>query len=148
MSLHEVADPDRVLADAYATLHPGGLLALLEIDGPVRFLADDWADGLESRLASFPQHQQDWSGRLEKAGFEPVERRTFDIALAPPHPPAVGRYAHSWFSHLRSSLAGTLGPQDAARLDELVDPHGPGSVLHRDDLVVRGRRSGWVVRRP
>jgi ubiquinone/menaquinone biosynthesis C-methylase UbiE len=145
MSLHEVADPDRVLADVHAALHPGGLLALVEIDGPVRFLPDD---GLEARLTSFPHHGQDWARLLEKAGYEPVEGRTFDIELAPPHPPAVGRYAHAWFSHLRSSLAGTLDPRDAARLDALVDPHGPGSVLHRDDLVVRGRRTGWVVRRP
>jgi ubiquinone/menaquinone biosynthesis C-methylase UbiE len=145
MSLHEVADPDRVLADVRATLHPGGLLALVEIDGPVRFLADD---GLESRLLSFPHHQQDWGLRLERAGLEVVATRAFAVGLTPPHPPSVGRYAHAWFSHLRSSLAGTLSPQDAALLDALIDPHGPGSVLHRDDLVVRGTRTGWVARRP
>ena len=83
MSLHEVADPDRVLADVRATLHPGGLLALVEIDGPVRFLADD---GLESRLLSFPHHQQDWGLRLEQAGLEVVETRTFDVGMTPPAP--------------------------------------------------------------
>ena len=145
MSLHEVADPDRVLADVWATLQPGGLLALVEIDGPVRFLA---GDPLEARLASFPHHEQDWALLLEKAGFGLVESRTFDIEMRPPHPPAVGRYAQAWFRHLRSSLAETLGPQDAARLDALLDPHGPASVLHRDDLVVRGTRTGWVARRP
>ena len=145
MSLHEVADPDRVLADAYATLHPGGLVALVEIDGPVRFLADE---GLESRLVSFPHHEQDWPLLLEKAGFEPVESRSFDVELAPPHPPAVGRYAHAWFGHLRSSLAGTLTPRDAVLLDALLEPRGPEAVLHRDDLVVRGTRTGWVARRP
>jgi hypothetical protein len=33
-------------------------------------------------------------------------------------------------------------------LDALVDGDGPGSVLRRDDLVMRTERTVWAARRP
>ncbi|MGW4797064.1 class I SAM-dependent methyltransferase, partial [Nonomuraea sp. NPDC004297] len=51
-SLHHVADPDRLLRDAHAALNPGGLLAVIEMDGLPRFLPDDphlARPGLEER---------------------------------------------------------------------------------------------------
>jgi ubiquinone/menaquinone biosynthesis C-methylase UbiE len=51
-SLHEVADPDRVLSNVYAALHAGGLLVVVEMDDLPRFLPDDVGlgrPGLEAR---------------------------------------------------------------------------------------------------
>src|ERR1022692_2030209 len=51
-SLHHLADPDRVLTEAYAALRPFGLLAVIEMDSFPRFLPDDVGlgrPGLEAR---------------------------------------------------------------------------------------------------
>ena len=39
-SLHEVADPERLLRDVHAVLPPGGLLVVVEIDGLPQVLPD------------------------------------------------------------------------------------------------------------
>jgi trans-aconitate methyltransferase len=41
LSLHHLADPDRVLADIFASLHPGGVLAVAEMKAPLWLLPDD-----------------------------------------------------------------------------------------------------------
>ncbi|WP_233549293.1 class I SAM-dependent methyltransferase, partial [Clavibacter lycopersici] len=46
LMLHEVADPARLLARARDGLAPGGILAVVEMDGPPRFLPDDLGPGL------------------------------------------------------------------------------------------------------
>ena len=51
-SLHHMADPDRVLTKVFATIRPGGLLAVAEMDAFPRFLPDDLGlgrPGLEAR---------------------------------------------------------------------------------------------------
>ncbi|MEV2276848.1 class I SAM-dependent methyltransferase [Nocardiopsis sp. NPDC049922] len=51
-SLHHVTDPDRLLADLHAALRPGGLLVVVEMDAPPRFLPEDLGigcPGLEER---------------------------------------------------------------------------------------------------
>ena len=49
---------------------------------------------------------------------------------------------------MRTVLESRLSADDLATLDTLIDDHGPGSVLRRDDLTVRAVRSGWAARRP
>jgi SAM-dependent methyltransferase len=160
MSLHHLADPDRVLGDLFAAIRPGGLLTVAEMGASLRFLPDDLGlgrPGLESRchaaLAArraeeLPHLGADWGPRLEQAGFAPVTQRTFAIDLTPPHPPAAGRYAWGSLRRARSRLEGELAADDVATLDTLLDRDGPGSLLHRDDLVIRGTRTAWIGRRP
>ena len=160
MSLHHLADPDRALADVVAALRPGGLLAVVEIDGQPRFLPDDLGigrPGLEVRwhTAIEPEHAarvphlgSDWDARFAAAGLPLVGRREFVIDLRPPLPAATGRYARAYLARIRSALEGRLDADDLATIDLLLDEHGTNSVLHRTDLRVSTVRTGWAVRRP
>lgn len=156
-SLHHVADPDRALAELWAALRPGGLLAVLELDGFPRFLPDAVGDGLEQRChaaadqahaADLPHRGSDWGLRLSRAGFAVEGERTFVVDLAPPLPAGAVRYAAATLRRLRAGLADRLGDQDLAALDALLADDGPQSLLQRDDLVVRATRSAWLARRP
>jgi SAM-dependent methyltransferase len=157
--LHELARPDRVLADAYAAVRPGGLLAVAEFGAWPRFLPDDLGLGrpglearchaaLESEAAGPPTpHGTDWGPRLAEAGFAPVARRTFAIDLRPPLPPAAGRYARAYLRRIRPGLDGRLDAGDLAVLDTLIDSDGPDGLLRRADLRVRSTRTAWAARR-
>jgi SAM-dependent methyltransferase len=154
-SLHHMADPDRVLTEAFATIRPGGLLVVAELDSFPRFLPEDLGSGLEARghaaLADamahdLPHRGADWGAHLTGAGFVIEAERTFAIDLKPPLPAAAGRYAQASLRRFRSALDGRLSADDLATLDTLID--GPESVLHRDDLGVRTTRTVWAARRP
>jgi SAM-dependent methyltransferase len=159
-SLHEMADLGRVLRDVFATIRPGGLLAVAEMDSPPRFLPDDIGlgrPGLESRCQDALEHEQansephpgpDWGAHLERAGFAIVARRTFTIDLAPPHLTPAGRYARACLRRIRPMLAGRMAADDLAVLDTLIDSDGPDGLLRRKDLDIRGTRTAWIARRP
>lgn len=158
-SLHEMADPDRVLKDAFAAISPGGLLAVTEMDAPPRFLPHDIGlgrPGLEARCHEAlsqeqttrgPQHP-DWGPHLAQSGFATLAQRTFTINLEPPTPPSTGRYARAYLRRVRPVLEGRMATDDLACLDTLIDSAGPDGILHRRDLTVRGSRTAWVARRP
>ena len=75
-SLHHLSDPDRVLADVFATIRPGGLLAVAEMESFPRFLPDDVGLGRpglearchaaadEARAHDLPHLGDDWGKRL------------------------------------------------------------------------------------
>ena len=121
------------------------------MDSFPRFLPDDIGPGLEARLqaaltearaSELPHLYSDWGPRLSAAGFTIEARRTFDIDLAPPLPALAGRYAQASLMRLRSGLDGRLSASDLATLGPLLDGDGPGSVLRRDDLTIRGSEDG------
>ena len=156
-SMHHFADAGRVLADVLRTLRPGGLLLVLEFESPPRFLPDGVGSGLEARCQDavaqrnaevMPLLGADWGPQLEQAGFEVITRRRFDIDLQPPLPAATGRYARAYLQRIRSALHDRLEPADLRALDSLLAADGPDSLLVRTDLVVRGSRTAWLVRRP
>lgn len=159
LSLHHLADPDRVLADAYAALRPGGVLAVLEMGRLPRFLPDDIGigrPGLEQRVHDsvaathaelMPTIGTDWSPRLEKAGFTVLDAREFSLDLRPPLPRATPRYALTYLRRVRPTLDGSLTGDDLATLDTLLADHGPHSILERGDLRVTGSRTGWLARK-
>ena len=160
MSLHHMADPDRVLAEVFAAIRPGGLLAVAEMGAFPRFLPDDLGfgrPGLEARChatlaegmaSELPHLGSDWGPPLRQAGFTIEAERPFVIDLAAPLPAASGRYAQATLRRIRSGLDGRLTPDDLAVLDTLIDTNGPDSVLHRNDLTVRTARTVWAARRP
>jgi SAM-dependent methyltransferase len=156
-SLHHMADPDRVLAEVYGTLRPGGLLTVAELNSFPRFLPDDLGHGLEARCHAamaegmadeLPHLGSDWGSRLRKSGFTIDAERTFTIDVTPPPSAATGRYAQASLRRLRSGLDGRMSADDLAMLDMLIDSNGPDNVLRRDDLTVHAVRTVWVARRP
>jgi SAM-dependent methyltransferase len=157
-ALHEMSDPERVFKDIFATVHPGGLVAVVEMDAPPRFLPDDIGlgrPGVEARCQDAVAQAQagwephpDWGLRLEQAGFTMVAGQTFTIDLTPPHSISTGRYARAYLRRIRPVLEGRLAVEDLSTLDTLLTGDGPDSLLHRDDLLVRGTRTAWVARRP
>ncbi|MBG0818503.1 trans-aconitate 2-methyltransferase [Planomonospora sp. ID82291] len=159
-SLHHMADPGRALREAFAALHPGGLLAVVELDGLPRFLPDDLGigrPGLEARCRDALDHRHagelphlgaDWGPYLSRAGFAVEAERRFGLELRDPLPEAARRYAQAVLRRMRGALADGIGADDLAVLDALADGDGPESVLRRDDLVVRTERTVWAARRP
>jgi SAM-dependent methyltransferase len=159
-SLHEMANPEQVFNNVFATIRPGGVLAVVEMDAPPRFLPDDigrgrpglesrWHDALEQLQApSGSRLGPDWGPSLEQSGFVILEKRAFTIDLAPPCPPATGRYARAYLCLIRPMLEERLATDDLAVLDALIDSDGPDNLLCRNDLGVRNIRTAWVARRP
>ena len=158
-SVHHLADPDRVLAQVFTALQPGGLLAVAEMDAFPRFLPDDpglGRPGLEERCeaaraakhaSEMPNLGADWGPHLTAAGFTIEAERSFAIDLEPPLPGAARRFAQASLRRLRSGLESQLSAEDLATLDSLADGDGPGSVLRRGDLTVRTTRTVWAARR-
>ena len=151
-SLHHMAEPGQVLTRALATLRPGGVLAVCELESFPRFLPDMAGVDLEERChaalaeirAEAGMHMgEDWGVHLATAGFTVEAKRHFDIELRPPLPAATGRYAQVCLQRMRDRLDGRLSAGDLAALDELAT-----GVLLRDDLTVRTSRTVWLARRP
>ncbi|MEV4373963.1 class I SAM-dependent methyltransferase [Nonomuraea sp. NPDC049637] len=150
-SLHHVEDPARLLREVHAALRPGGLLAVVEMDGMPRLLSDEAGAALEARCrealaGSGPDPYPDWGPVLAAAGFEVAARHDFPIEVRPAPPGAV-RYARAVLGGYRSRLDGHLAADDLAALDRLLSAGSPES-LDRRELVVRGTRTAWAARRP
>jgi SAM-dependent methyltransferase len=159
MSLHHMAEPGQVLRDALAATRPGGLIAVAEFSEPLRFLPDDLGfgrPGFESRVADVLGHAHteqmptlgsQWAPRLAEAGWTVLAERDFPIDLDSPSDPDAARYARAWFARLSEGLADRLEPDDRAALTELLDEDSPRSLLHRDNLHIRGVRTITLARR-
>lgn len=159
MSLHHLADPERVLRDLFATTRPGGLVAVAEFAEPLRFLPSDLGfgrPGLETRLldalsthhaSELPHLGADWPSLLRAAGFAVVGERPFAIDVPPPPTPATVRYAVRWLERLRPGVAPLLSDDDRRALDTLLDGDGDGSLERREDVSVRGVRTVTLAAR-
>ena len=157
-ALHEISDPDRLFATIHADIRPGGVLAVIEMADSPLFLPDEigfGTAGLESRwtdilVESYAEWKTfpDWTTHLTRAGFDIIEQRTFAIDPTPPTPADAGRYALAYLSRLRPLLEKRLNTQDLASFDILLNIDDPRGLVNRTDLVVRGRRTAWMARRP
>ncbi|MFP5345627.1 MAG: class I SAM-dependent methyltransferase [Actinomycetes bacterium] len=150
-SLHEVADPDRLLRDVHSALRPDGLLVVVEAGFPLLLPADDelgrpgWEARCHEALAEAGWNgYPDWTSSLEGAGFELVERRTFSEA-ADATLPATRTYAYASLRHMRTGLEGRLPPEDLEVVDLLLDAEDRRGVLRRQDLSVRRTRTAWAA---
>ncbi len=155
--MHHLADPDEALRKLFATLRPGGLLAVIEMNGFPRFLPGSLGDGLEERFQGvvdeqsaeqMPHMGDDWGARLAEAGFAVEEERTFEAELRSPLTDTARRYAQVSLGRTRERVADRVSDEDLALLDALLDGDNPDSVMRRDDLVVRASRVAWAARRP
>jgi SAM-dependent methyltransferase len=163
LMLHEVADPARLLGRIRDGLAPGGILAVVEMDGPPRFLPDDLPPdlarpGLADRLDDAVTHggtggpsHPDWAPWLGDAGLVEVETRAFAIDADPADPIAAAAtlpYARAWLARVRDRAADRLEADDRAALDALLGPDGPHALARIPDLRLRGTRTVYVGRRP
>ncbi|MDI6101101.1 class I SAM-dependent methyltransferase [Actinoplanes sp. NEAU-A12] len=156
-SMHHMTDPDQVLRDIRATLRPGGLLTMIEMESMPRFLPDDLGigrPGLEARCHTLmeqarnehlPHMGSDWAARLTAVGFRIIESRDLTVDLpAPPTDTAV-RYAYATLRRFRAGLTDRLSPDDQTTLDALLTDDGPNSLRTRPDLAVHSTRSVWIA---
>ncbi|TXS48217.1 class I SAM-dependent methyltransferase [Streptomyces sp. t39] len=158
-SMHHMAHPDRTLRTVHELLVPGGLFAVVELDGFPRFLPPDAPQGrpgLEERIhratdgfhaEHVPHRGADWGPMLTAAGFAVEDEYTVTVGIEGNRSEAIGRYAHGTLRRIRGAAAPALDPEDLAALDELLDVGSRHSLLHRDDLVVRTERTVWAARR-
>ncbi len=161
--LHEVADPAGLLARVHDGLAPGGRLAVVEMDGPPRFLPDrlDPALGLPSladRLDDAITHggtggpsHPDWAPWLRDAGLVDVATRVFRVNPDPADTIAAAAtlpYARAWLARVRDRAADRLDADDRAALDALLDDGGPHALARIPGLGLRGTRTAYIGRRP
>jgi SAM-dependent methyltransferase len=161
--LHEVADPARLLARVRDGLAPGGILAVVEMDGPPRFLPDDLhpdlaSPGLADRLDDAVTHggtggpaHPDWAPWLRDAGLVDVATRVFRIDPDPTDPVAAAAtlpYARAWLARVRDRAADRLDAGDRAALDALLDDDGPHALARIPGVALHGTRTAYVGRRP
>ncbi|RYV51193.1 class I SAM-dependent methyltransferase [Pengzhenrongella frigida] len=154
-SLHEVADPARVLRAVHDALRPGGVAMILEMGALPSLLPDDVGSGrpgLEARchaaLATAGWNAYpDWAPALQAAGLDVVEQRRFPVEVGPGNPQAEV-YARAWLGHQRTFLADALAAEDVATLDRLLADQGPDALLSSTRLTIRGSRIAWLARRP
>jgi ubiquinone/menaquinone biosynthesis C-methylase UbiE len=159
MSMHHVADPDRVLAEVFGASRVGGVVAVAEFTEHLRFLPDDLGigrPGLEARCHELVRHEQahalphlgaHWAPKLTAAGSQVVADRVFPIDVADDSP-AVRRYAEVWLQQLHARLGDQLDADDAHTLARLVDRDDPASVVNSGTVHIRGERTVTVARRP
>ncbi|ASQ97743.1 class I SAM-dependent methyltransferase [Streptomyces sp. 11-1-2] len=158
-SMHHMAHPTRALASVHELLVPGGLFAVVELDGFPRFLPADAPEerpGLEERAHAatdsfhaehVPHRGADWGPMLTAARFAVEDERTITVNIAGSRSETIGRYALGSLQRIRGVAAPALDAADLAALDELLDESGPKSILRRDDLAVRTERTVWAARR-
>jgi len=158
MSMHHLANPDRLLGEVFATTRPGGLLAVAEFAEPLRHLPDDLGvgrPGLEDRLLTALNHQHahelpeigaDWPPRLTAAGYTVLEHRTFRIDVRPGRDADAARYAQLWFERLAQGFTDSVADDDLEVLDLLIGD-GPQSLRRREDLHLHGERTVTLARR-
>ena len=146
-SLHELADPDRLLRELRAGMRPGGLLAVVEMDALPRFLPEDIGSAARAWSAAATRSSPGRAGTRPRLGTPPGGGRLRDRGAAQLHDrPGPGATGHR---PLRTLLprAGPARPgrdrlsaDDLAALDRLLETDHPDGLLQRRDLTVRGGR--------
>lgn len=160
-SLHELADAGRAFEALAGVLSPGGVLVVVEMDGPPRFLGEAGGEegggdaaALEARIHEMlaenrsPAHDHpDWSDGIALAGFTGVERASFVVDLPLEPDAAGGRYAQAYLRRLAPVVAPRLTASERALFEQLIADDGPAS-LRRRELRLRTGRTVWAARKP
>ncbi|UPG68973.1 class I SAM-dependent methyltransferase [Gordonia hongkongensis] len=150
MSLHHVADPQRLLREAATSLGPDGIVVITEMAGVPRFVpAHEDAEllGLQDRCQTAAagagwEALVDWTDAFHDVDYEVLRAETVHVRRSDPSP-SVARYARHWFAQFRHRLADTLDPADLALLDDLTEADARNRL---DDLTLAAGRLLWVAR--
>lgn len=158
-SMHHMAEPHQALSTVYKSLAPGGIFAVIELDGFPRFLPDNAPverPGLEERCHALseqyhrdhvPHRGADWGPKLVEAGFTLENEQAFPVEVTIADDPAVGNYALNGLRRLRDRVYESLSIEDRAELDRLLDDNSSQFLLRRGDLAVRTERTVWAGRK-
>jgi len=150
-ALHEVSDPALAFQNLFDALVSGGLLVVLEMDGPPRVLPASFA-AFEDRLRTVGDvtpatHHPDWTAAIEAAGFSMIETRQLRSESAMPADWTAGEYAALELRRVGHNAMRSLDDSDRATLVTLTGD-GPGGVRSLGELWIRGTRTLWAARRP
>ncbi|AGZ40062.1 class I SAM-dependent methyltransferase [Actinoplanes friuliensis] len=147
---HHLPDPAEGIRAFAALLRPGGVLALREGGLPLKFLPPHADGGLSARIdavdsALSRDHAhpmgainapRSWPALLAEAGLSNVSSRSFMLDLPEPLGDAPRQNLVRLLRRTRESLDGHLAAADLARLEQLMDPTDPESVLNRPDVFM------------
>lgn len=145
---HEFEDPAGALEALSEVIRPGGVLAVMEMDGPPRVLPDQY-DELESRLRRLARADApgpEWTTFLDAAGFVPLEKRTLVSDRNLPADGVGGDYARAELHRLALHAAGGLNVEQTASLSHILQADTAMPTL--PTVHIRGTRSLWIARRP
>ena len=151
LSLHHVADPDRVLRQVFDLLRPGGVLVVTEFTDLTTYTPADLGtgrDGLGDRVVSalaahgYPVTAE-WTAALTATGFRPVERVPAALT-ASAHSADGARYLELHLTRNRELLGEDLSGEDLAALDAAISALKAGT----SNVRVTSGRAFWVAVRP
>jgi SAM-dependent methyltransferase len=163
MALHHVGDEEAALGGIRGVLAPGGLLALVEGAGPMRFVPDDvdlgrpgiwerldtaWAAWFAGMRAGLPDAtpSADYPSMLAAAGFDLLEDEVLTLVLDAPLDERARRFAHARLAGTPAQLAGHADEADLRALDVLTDERSDGGIMRRGDAIIRATRHLFVAR--
>lgn len=161
--LHHVGDEVGALGEFRQLLAPGGVLALVELPGPVRFLPDDvdlgrpgiwerldtaWEEWFDQMPSSLPGStpSADPVAILEEAGFELLADQSLTITLDPPLDESSRRFAYASLARTRQHLVRHAEPADLHALDTLLDESSPEGIMRREDAILGTSRHLYMAR--
>lgn len=153
--LHHVGDELAALRRIHDLLEPGGLLALLELDAPLRVLVPEslpglwdrldaaWADWFAGMRAELPDaHVSDpYPAMIAEAGFELVVDDVLTVELTAPLDPPARQFAQRHVDRMRTGLHGHADPADLAALEPLA----ADGLMQRDDVGLRAARHLYIA---
>lgn len=145
---HEFDDPAGAFAALSRVIRPGGMLAVMEMDGPPRVLPDEYEE-LESRLRELARADApgpEWTASFGAAGFELLEKRTLTSDQSLPADGVGGDYARAELRRLARHAARGLSVEQQASLSQILQPGAGAPPL--PGVRIRGARSLWIARRP
>ncbi len=163
MSLHHVGDETAALRVLRGRLAPSGLLAVAEIDEPMRVLPDDLDVGRPGLADRLDQAESEWfaamragltgsapstdlASMVAAAGFDVVGRRVARERFDPPLSETARDVVVRRIRRARHQLEDRLSADDLHTLEVLGDADDPRGVAHRDDVFVAASRQIVVAR--
>lgn len=150
LSLHHVADPERVLERTLAVLRPGGVLVITEMTSTLAFAPDDLGvgrPGLARRLtralaASGYPPTADWTAPLAAAGFRAAPPEVRELTVR--GDPSGKDYLAGQFAAWQERLADQLDAADLGALAAVEHDLRAGA----SPLTATSGRVVWVAARP
>jgi SAM-dependent methyltransferase len=157
--LHHVGDEVAALRAIRGLVEPDGVLALLELDAPLRVVVPGadadrpglwerldaaWTDWFAGMRAELPDARESdpYPAMLDAAGFDVVVDDVLTVAVDAPLDGRARQFAQRHVDRMRTALESHAEPADLAALDALAADDG---IARRDDVALRATRHLFVA---